>query len=215
MNENVPVKVWDLFVRFSHWTLVAAVATALATAEEIRWVHTRAGYLVSALVVLRIFWGFAGTRHARFSDFVYPPSEAFSYLKGLVSGRPKHYVGHNPAGGWMVLFLLSVLLGVTLTGMLTYGDKGFGPFAGSDIITTAHADDDRHESEEKGDQGHGRIRPEGPARGESPWQDIHETLVGILLFLVAVHVIGVLASSYVHRENLIKSMINGKKPARR
>jgi cytochrome b len=212
MEENKQVKVWDLFVRLFHWTLVAAVATALVTAEEIRWVHTRAGYLVFSLVVLRIFWGFAGTRHARFSDFVYPPAEAVSYLKGLVSGRPKHYVGHNPAGGWMVLILLIVLLGVTLTGMMTYGDKGFGPFGGLRLLSTARADEDRHESE--AEEEHDRMRREGQTREESPWQKVHETLVGILLFLIAVHVTGVIASSYVHRENLIKSMITGKKPSR-
>jgi cytochrome b len=208
MNENEQAKVWDLFVRVFHWTLVAAVIIALLTAEEIRWVHVRAGYLVFALVVLRIFWGFVGTRHARFSDFIYPPSEVFSYLRGLITGKAKHYVGHNPAGGWMVVALLAVLLCVTLTGMKNYGAMGHGPLAGPIAFSIAQADEDDHEHEKEYAGGRG-------AEGEeahSPWQEVHETMVGILLALAGIHVAGVLASSYVHRENLIKSMFTGKKP---
>jgi cytochrome b len=96
------VKVWDLFVRFFHWALVAAVVSQLATAEDFKNIHANVGYIIVVLLIFRIIWGFVGSRHARFKDFIYPPADIIAYLKGLAGGRPKHYIGHNPAGGAMV-----------------------------------------------------------------------------------------------------------------
>jgi cytochrome b len=103
------VKVWDLFVRFFHWSLVAGVIAQLTTAEDLKSVHAAAGYIIIVLLILRIIWGFVGPVHARFTNFIYPPADILAYLRGLIQRRPMHYTGHNPAGGAMVCTLLFFL----------------------------------------------------------------------------------------------------------
>jgi len=77
------VKVWDLFVRIFHWTLVAAFAVAYVTEDEAMALHVWAGYLVGGLVLARIVWGFVGPKHARFSEFICGPANAWGYLIDL------------------------------------------------------------------------------------------------------------------------------------
>ena len=73
------------------------------------------------LVVFRIGWGFAGTAHARFSDFGYSPREAIRYVKDSLSGSPPHYTGHNPAGSWSVYLLLAGVILTCVTGIVAIG----------------------------------------------------------------------------------------------
>lgn len=113
------IKVWDPVVRMLHWVLVLVFALAWLTADEWDIVHEYAGYAVAILVGMRIVWGVIGTRHARFSDFIYRPSAVIAYLKDSIYFRAKRYIGHNPAGGAMVLALLVSLLIATATGVLS------------------------------------------------------------------------------------------------
>ena len=73
------VRVWDIFVRVFHWTLVVIFLVAYLTGDDLMRAHVWAGYLVGVLVVLRIFWGFVGSRHARFTNFVYRPRKIVRY----------------------------------------------------------------------------------------------------------------------------------------
>ena len=200
------VKVWDLFVRIFHWSLVGAIIMQMITAENFKSLHVTIGYFIIVLIMLRIIWGFIGSKHARFKDFIYPPTDISGYLKGLLQGRAKHYTGHNPAGGAMVCLLLCILGMVTLAGLLTYGAEGKGPLAlkSVSLVKAAYADDDDYDK--KDPQHHGSSGEKGHF-----WKEIHETLVGVLIFLACVHICGVIASSYVHRENLVLAMITGNK----
>jgi hypothetical protein len=69
-------------------------------------------------------WAFAGTRYARLSSFAYGPAAVWRYLTSLLKGKPLHYVGHNPAGSWVIYAL--VLLGVAtgISGYAVYTDVG-------------------------------------------------------------------------------------------
>lgn len=112
------VKVWDPFVRLFHWSLVSAFAIAWISADEWDLVHEYAGYIVAGLIGLRVIWGLIGARYARFTDFFYKPSVIFGYLKDSLSLKAKRYLGHNPAGGAMVLALLLSLAAVSATGIM-------------------------------------------------------------------------------------------------
>ncbi len=177
------VRVWDPLVRVFHWTLVLSFAVAWVSADEFDTLHFWAGYTIAALVAFRVVWGIIGTRHARFTDFIYRFRTIKSYLIDLAALRPKHYVGHNPAGGLMVVILLLSLALLTFTGMASVAIDGIGPLAGTWVESIS---------------GH--------------WmEDVHEAVANLVLAFVLFHIAGVLVSSLVHGENLVRAMINGKK----
>lgn len=85
--------------RIFHWSLVIAFTLAWLTGDELQRLHEIAGYAIVGLVVFRILWGIVGSKHARFSDFVYRPDAVVDYLVHTVRLRAKRYIGHNPAFG--------------------------------------------------------------------------------------------------------------------
>jgi cytochrome b len=105
-----------------HWLLVLSFAGAFVTAESERWlhVHVTLGYTVAGLVAFRLLWGLVGTRHARFSAFVRGPGAVLRHLRGLVRGQPEHHTGHNPAGAWGIVALLTLALLVAASGWALY-----------------------------------------------------------------------------------------------
>ena len=120
------VRVWDPFVRLFHWSLVGLFAVALATGDEVERLHIRIGYAIAALVALRIVWGFVGSRHARFSDFVHSPRDTATYLRQAAQWKAPRYLGHNPAGGAMVVALLVMIGGIAATGFAMTTDAFWG-----------------------------------------------------------------------------------------
>ncbi|MGH8120221.1 MAG: cytochrome b/b6 domain-containing protein, partial [Gammaproteobacteria bacterium] len=95
MNDNKTVQVWDIWIRLFHWSLVAMFIVAYFTAEEENIIHIYSGYAVPGLITFRIVWGFIGTKYARFSDFIYGSKRLIQYIRGLLTGKPEHYLGHN------------------------------------------------------------------------------------------------------------------------
>jgi cytochrome b len=135
-------------------------------------VHIAVGYGIAGLIALRIGWGFVGPRHARFSNFVRSPREVLAYLRDVVLLSAPRYLGHNPAGGAMIIALLVMLVGTATTGYMMTTDAFWG----------------------------------------AKWvEEIHETFANLTVGLVVLHVLGVLLSSFLHGENLVKSMITGQK----
>jgi cytochrome b len=194
MNES-KVRVWDPFVRFGHWALVAAFVVAYLSEGEPRAVHTAAGYVVAAYVVLRIVWGFVGTANARFSSFLVSPVAGLRYLAALLGGRAARHVGHSPAGAWMIVLLLLSLAATTVAGLALYAvHDGAGPLAS--FVAPAL-------------QGAGL--PEDPR--EEFWEELHELFGNLSLLLVVLHVAGVIVASRVHKENLVRAMVTGEKRA--
>jgi cytochrome b len=120
------VKVWDPFVRVFHWSLAALFLVAFVTGDEAAQVHVVAGYTIAGLIALRIIWGFVGPRHARFSNFVRSPRKVLAYLRDAALLRAPRYLGHNPAGGAMIVALLLMLIGTSITGYMMMTDGYWG-----------------------------------------------------------------------------------------
>ena len=204
MSEKETIKVWDIFVRVFHWALVLFFIISYITGEEESSFHVYSGYVILTLISLRIVWGVIGSKYARFGNFVYPPREAIAYMKGLIAGNPKHYIGHNPAAGWMVIALLLSLYLTVGSGLMLYAAQenkgplaGYATYVGHDHSEHHHNDDEEHEEHEEEE--------------DEFWEEVHEVMVSLTLILIFMHIAGALLSSYVHRENLIRSMINGEK----
>jgi len=106
--------------------LVVTFAVAWATGDEWGKVHEPAGYLILALVAARLVWGVIGTRYARFWQFVRRPRFVIDYLASMVSGKERRYLGHNPAGGAMVVALLVALIATGMTGWMMTLDAYWG-----------------------------------------------------------------------------------------
>ena len=180
------IKVWDPLVRTFHWILAASFFIAYLSEDDLLTLHVWAGYIVGAAISFRFFWGFIGTRHARFKDFVTPPKVALQYLKDTLAFKARRYIGHNPAGGFMIVLMIVSLLITTITGIAVYGaGEHAGPMAS--LFT-----------------GNGKF-------WEKFFENLHEFFANFSMLLVFIHVCGVAIESLIHRENLVRSMINGMK----
>jgi cytochrome b len=186
MPRTDTIKVWDPLVRLFHWALVAAFTIAFITEDDFLTLHTWAGYTVLGLLLVRMLWGLIGPRYARFSDFVRSPATVLGYLKDLLRLKAKRYIGHNPAGGAMIVLLLISLVLTTITGLAVYG-------AGENAGLLA-----------------GWLGQAGEFWAKI-FEEVHEFFANFTLLLVVIHVAGVLFESLLHRENLIKAMLNGYK----
>ncbi|GGD70456.1 cytochrome b/b6 domain-containing protein [Croceicoccus mobilis] len=178
------VAIWDLPIRLFHWLLVGLMAFSWWSGEEHELeLHRTSGYFILALIVFRIFWGFAGTRTARFSTFVKGPASVAAYTRSLASRSGKPAGGHNPLGGWSVIAMLLAIGLMVAAGLFAVDVDGWesGPLA--DYISF--------------DQGRAAA-------------DIHEVLFKIILALVALHVAAIAFYRIWKRQNLIGPMILGK-----
>ncbi|VAX11525.1 Cytochrome b [hydrothermal vent metagenome] len=186
MNRSETIQVWDPLVRLFHWTLVLAFSIAFITEEDYLRLHSIAGYSVIGLLAFRLLWGLCGPRYARFKDFVYSPAHILKYLKHVMRNKSPRYLGHNPAGGAMIILLLVALALTTVTGLAVYaaGDNA-GPLA----AWLGHAGEDWAET----------------------FEALHEFFANFTVLLVVVHISGVLFESLLHRENLMVAMFTGNK----
>lgn len=212
-TSNDTIRVWDPIVRIGHWILVIAFFAAYLTEDDFLTLHVWAGYVVGIVVCVRLLWGVVGTKHARFVDFVKSPAVTLRYIGELATNRAKRYVGHNPAGGAMVLALLISLSGTVISGLMVYAiEEDAGPLAGlvadgsvpaslPTLTGVAYADSDKYEEHDAHEDG----------AFEEFWEIAHEILANVTLLLVGLHIAGVLYASYAHKENLIRGMINGRK----
>lgn len=183
--EHKPV--WDIFVRLFHWSLAASILFAWWSGEQggnwMQW-HMYAGYTVLGLVLFRIFWGFAGSHYARFSEFVRSPLHTLKYGSQLAKKQEPHYIGHNPLGGWMVVMLL----------LLSAAQAGTGLFANDEIFT-------------EGPLVH--LVSYDLSVEITRW---HKMIFDGLLIAVGLHLAGVILHQVFKGEKLVQAMLHGRKP---
>lgn len=178
------VLVWDYPIRIFHWLIVALVAAAYAT-WRLNWMvwHGWIGYAVLTLVLFRLLWGFFGGETARFSGFLSAPRTVFQHLRHSFRREPDHQVGHNPAGGWMVVLLLALLLVETLTGVYVANDiADEGPM--TEIV---------------------------PARAADAIASAHAIVWDVLLAAIVLHVLAIAGFAAIKGQNLLRPMVTGTK----
>lgn len=119
------VKVWDLPTRVFHWLLVVCVAGLLVSAqlggEAMRW-HFRFGYFALCLLLFRLFWGFMGGAHSRFSAIL-------RLHRGQGPSASPLAGGHSLQGWLSVLSMLAGLLLQIASGLVSDDEIAIaGPF---------------------------------------------------------------------------------------
>ena len=216
------VFVWDLLVRVGHWLLLVLFFVAYFTEDDLLTLHSWAGYGIAVYIVLRVIWGFLGTEHARFADFAYGPMSAARYLMDLLLFRARRYIGHSPAGGAMVFALLACLAVTTVSGIALLAlEENAGPLAPwlgrGAYLDKAMPDSISFSAVARASDGEeGRDEPHGERRdneGAEVLEEVHEFFSNLTLLLVILHIAGVIWASIVHRENLARAMVTGRKRA--
>lgn len=177
------VKVWDIWVRLFHWTIVLLIPAMWWTAEnhQMGW-HMRLGMLLLTLLLFRVFWGFFGSKTARFSSFLKGPGAVYRYLSGKEDAS-HHALGHNPAGGWSVLALLGLMLLQVGLGLFSGDpyDGATGPLNHLVGVMTA-------------DQA----------------TELHEVGFNVLVALIVLHVGAILYYLFAKKQKLVRPMVNGR-----
>jgi cytochrome b len=183
--DGRPVLVWDLPTRLFHWLAAALIPAAYLT-WRLNWMnwHAWVGDALLALVLFRLLWGFFGSDTARFSRFLAPPRQAVQHLAHILRREPDLEAGHNPAGAWMVMVLLALLLSQGLSGIFVDNDVAdVGPFT---ALT--------------------------PARIANLLTTLHDKVLwNALLAAVALHVLAIVLYGVTKRHNLLFPMITGRK----
>ncbi len=115
--------VYDLPTRLFHVLFAGLFVTAFTIANVAEDspafpYHMLAGALLAALVILRLIWGIAGTRYARFSSFELNPARLLEYFRAMFGGGTRTWTGHNPASSWAALILIGLAAGLAITGVL-------------------------------------------------------------------------------------------------
>lgn len=113
--------IWDLPLRIFHWSLVLTLGGLWFTSEQDNGYfeyHFLLGYIALGLVIFRLVWGFIGTKHSLFRNFVTSHTE----LRGYLQSTSQTYAGHNPAGSLMVVFMLTTILAQAVSGLFLTDD---------------------------------------------------------------------------------------------
>ena len=181
----VRVPVWDAPVRLFHWALAILVVFSFVTGKLagawLEW-HMRSGYTILALLLFRLAWAVVGSQTARFTAFVRGPRAGLDYLKATLARRHPQVLGHNPLGGWMVLFMLALLL----------LQAGTGLFVDDEIAT----------------QGPLAVKVSNAAVARLT--TLHRYNEWVILGAVVLHLVAIATYHWALRVNLTGPMVHGK-----
>ncbi len=181
---HLPMPIWDIPIRLFHWLLVALVGFMWLSGEK-GWMlyHMLTGYVILSLLVFRVIWGFVGSDTARFRFFLKSPFAALRHLSHIARREPDTEIGHNAAGGWMVLGMLGLLFAQIITGLGSNDDVDIeGPLVGR--IGKTMSD-------------------------QFTW--LHHRLFNVILIVVALHVLAIITYAVLKRHDLVRPMITGRK----
>lgn len=180
------ILVWDIPVRLFHWSLATSILFLFITAQiggnAMEW-HKKIGFFVIGLIAFRVVWGFVGSYHARFKNFVRAPVTVIAYAKNQFKNDGKHYLGHNPMGALSVVALIGVIGFQTVTGLFSNDDIMLeGPYAS--LVSKAVSD---------------KITK------------LHQLNSDLILVLVGLHLAAIAFYAVFKKEQLIEAMLTGKK----
>ena len=173
------VYIWPFALRISHFIMIISFFGAYFSEG---FAHAFFGALFGVLVVLRIVWGFVGTKYSRFKDFEL--KGLFAYFKSVFKAKHQNFIGHNPASSLFTLLVLFASVFLVVLGYLASGsEQGVGYFAFMLEDYSSFA-----------------------------WiKGAHELLANAVLAMVCIHICGAFLDCVLNKAMAFKSMISGYK----
>ena len=225
-------RVWDIPTRWFHWinfvcvVALAAIGTAILFDEQLgvtdagkillKTTHVWFGYVFALNLAWRFIWAFLGNRHARWSA-IHPfragyVAAAKTYLREIVAGNVRPYLGHNPIARAMVSILYILLVIQAATGLLLAGtDIYYPPFGhwiaswiavpGVDPVTIAPYNK----------TGIDPAAWDAMRSFRSVILRIHNWNFYALVIAIAVHIVGVVVTELREGGSIVSAMFTGKK----
>ncbi|RXJ86138.1 cytochrome b/b6 domain-containing protein [Arcobacter sp. CECT 8985] len=183
MNKSY---IWTLPTRVFHWLFVVTILIAFLTDDDkLLFYHAIAGYCIFILLVFRFSWGFMGPKFSKFKDFDLNIKSMKTFIKSLFI-KNSEYLGHNPVASYIMIGMLIVTTLIIITGAFTYGieeKKGLFSFLSTGVLKDFKSMD-----------------------------KIHEFFANLLLFLIGLHLTGVLLDKLLHKQkSALISIFNGYK----
>jgi Ni/Fe-hydrogenase 1 B-type cytochrome subunit len=213
-QERVPVYVWDVVVRLTHWTIALSIFTLSVTGiyigkpfittsvpatqafimGTVRVIHFYVAMAFTLAVLVRIVWMFLGPRWARWNQLVPTSKQRLADMWGtlrfysFVDAKPPHATGHNAMAGFAYIGAFTLYLVMIVTGNALYG-------------ASAHV-----ESPLRVFAG---ILPYIGGAQVARW--IHHVAMWLILGFVVQHVYSGLLTSIIERNGELDSIVSGHK----
>lgn len=225
--------VWDRTTRLFHWINVlcvlalAVLGLAILNSKTfgvssdgkilLKTLHAYVGYVFAVNLAWRLAWAFLGSRTARWRAIL-PFRRGFTkelgtYAKGVVTGTPPVYLGHNPLGRLMVSLLLLLLLTQAVTGLFLAGtDLYKPPFGGAIAEWVTAGDPDKLANLVPGSKEYvDPVAYESMRDFRKPIVTTHLYAFYLLMIAVFSHIAGIVTTEVKEKSDLISAMVSGQK----
>jgi cytochrome b len=222
------VFVWSRNVRLFHWINVIAITLLICIGLVIfngkllgvstdgkillKTIHVIVGYVFATNLIIRIVIGFIGKAHERWGK-VLPFNKGFTQeLVDFKAHKKLAYKGHNPAGKLMVFALLSLMLIQLVSGLVIAGTDIYYPPFGKYFVQSIAID----KQDIKAIKPYSKVNVDEVAYKEmrairKPFITAHVYAFYGLLFLIPLHILGVIVAERREKTALVSAMITGYK----
>jgi cytochrome b len=227
---SAKARTWGPLVRVGHWGAALLFLVAYLTAGRPLDLHARVGYLVLAYVIARVAWAVLGPASARLWSEARSPAALVGDFTAMTAGKPIRHDGLGPVGGALVVLLLATLAATAVTGVADLavrdGQGPLYPVLGGFYVPPEQEQPHRQDIPAAAAGGAGttivqrteRVGGRGldghpDVRSGATLNAIHGMLADASLWLIVLHVAWVVSASVLRAENLILSMVTGRKHA--
>lgn len=220
--------VWSGKIRLFHWINVIAITLLIfiglvifnaklfgvSTDGKIllKTIHVIVGYVFAINLLVRLLVGFIGKTHERWAD-VLPFRKGFKQeLVDFKEHKKSAYKGHNPAGKLMVFALFFLMFTQLVSGLVIAGTDIYYPpfgnyFAESIAVDKQNIEAIKPYSKDNVDE----TAYKAMRDIRSPFITAHVYAFYGLLFLIPLHILGVIIAERREKTALVSAMITGYK----
>ena len=222
------VFVWSRKIRLFHWINVIAITLLICIGLIIlngklfgvstdgkillKTMHVFVGYVFAFNLLFRLIIGFIGKSHERWSKIL-PFNKGFSQeLVEFKQHKKSEYTGHNPAGKLMIFALLFLMLTQLISGLVIAGTDIYYPPFGKYFVQSIAVDKQKINEIKP----YSKVNVDEVAYKEmreirKPFITAHVYSFYCLLFLIPLHILGVIVAERREKTALVSAMITGYK----